>query len=490
SSLEVEIEALKAIYIHELQVTYNDRDRPTSLRVSLHPATADNAEEQYVRLELVLDLLPEYPSVLPEVTIRNPRGLSDEKIERIHRDVQETARENTSSPMLYQLIEVAKDHLTEENVPCCQCTICLYGFAEGDVFTKTQCYHYFHSHCLGRYVSHALSQMRQDREAKLSPAHEPQEPSDKVGCPVCRLPLSVSEMSGGQDHPPPKEQARQPEFSLSPALEQLQRDMASLFRRQQTKGGIINMDAEKNKFLLDISAAPEGSGTIAEIPKRFIGGPFKFRNLGNPTTRPTDVAVSATKVSGSAGPPCTDDVDRRQARNLGPPVRNRHRRFGEAPRNSTPVRYNEGTEEADGSTAGVERTLRPDRQQCGPRAYFSKGRGGHYRPRPRPEQRPRREDFNRDTNHTSGEHSSAQGDVPVQDRRAEQLGTHRQSEPTSSFADEQSKPWNGASHPRGGRRHGGRGGWALGKRQQPLRPPQQSLRNQAPSEICSGTEDR
>ncbi|CAN7987920.1 unnamed protein product [Ixodes pacificus] len=106
SSLEVEIEALKAIYIHELQVTYNDRDRPTSLRVSLHPATADNAEEQYVRLELVLSLLPEYPNALPEVAIRNPRGLSDEKIERIRRDVQETARENAGGPMLYQLIEV------------------------------------------------------------------------------------------------------------------------------------------------------------------------------------------------------------------------------------------------------------------------------------------------------------------------------------------------------------------------------------------------
>lgn len=77
-------------------------------------------------------------------------------------------------------LQVAKDHLTEENVPCCQCTICLYGFAEGDVFTKTQCYHYFHSHCLGRYVSHALGQMAREHEAKLSPAHEKPESPDKV----------------------------------------------------------------------------------------------------------------------------------------------------------------------------------------------------------------------------------------------------------------------------------------------------------------------
>lgn len=478
SSLEVEIEALKAIYIHELQVTYNDRDRSTSLRVSLHPATADNAEEQYVRLELVLSLLPEYPNALPEVAIRNPRGLSDEKIERIRRDVQETARENVGSPMLYQLIEVAKDHLTEENVPCCQCTICLYGFAEGDVFTKTQCYHYFHSHCLGRYVSHALGQMAREHEAKLSPAHEKPESPDKVGCPVCRLPLSLSEISGGQDHPPPKEQARQPEFSLSPALEQLQRDMASLFRRQQTKGGIINMDAEKNKFLLDISAAPEGSGTLGEIPKRFVGGPFKFRTLRNAAPRPAAVAIPATKLGGCAGPPPTDDVDRKQAQNLGPSTRNRHRKFREAPHNSGPSLGN--TEEVDSTAAGVERPWRPDRQPSGRRAYFSNGRGGQHRTRPRPEQRLRREDCAPVADRTS----VAPDEAPSRDGRVERPGTHQQSEATSSSTEEQSEPWNGVSRPRGGRRHGGRGGWALGKRQQ------QNLQSQAPPGIFSGTEDR
>lgn len=478
SSLEVEIEALKAIYIHELQVTYNDSDRSTSLQVSLYPATADNAEEQYVRLELVLDILPEYPNVLPEVAIRNPRGLSDEKIERIRRDLHETARENAGSPMLYQLIEVAKDHLTEENVPCCQCTICLYGFAEGDVFTKTQCYHYFHSHCLGRYVRHALGQMSKEREAKLSPAHEQEEPPDKVGCPVCRLPLSLSEVSGGQDHPPPKELARQPEFSLSPALEQLQRDMASLFRRQQTKGGIINMDAEKNKFLLDISAAPEGSGTISEIPKRFVGGPFKFRTLADTAKRPTTVPIPARERSFPAGPPQTDDVDRKQTLNLGPSARNRHWRVGETPCNSAPSHYDDDTEEGDVPTARVERPWRQYRQQHGTRAYFSNGRGGQRRTRPRPEQRPKQEDGNIDT--ALREHARVQDKVPLRDRRVEQPSTNRQSEATSSFAEEHSRPWNGASHSRGSHRHGRR-------RQQPLRPPQQNL---ATSEICSGTEDR
>lgn len=34
------------------------------------------------------------------------------------------------------------------------------------MFTKTSCYHYFHSHCLGRYVSHSEQELQQ-REKEL-----------------------------------------------------------------------------------------------------------------------------------------------------------------------------------------------------------------------------------------------------------------------------------------------------------------------------------
>lgn len=37
---------------------------------------------------------------------------------------------------------------------------------EGEAFTKTSCYHYFHCHCLGRYASHSESELRQ-REKEL-----------------------------------------------------------------------------------------------------------------------------------------------------------------------------------------------------------------------------------------------------------------------------------------------------------------------------------
>lgn len=44
------------------------------------------------------------------------------------------------------------------NTPRCSCVICLYGFDDEDVFTKTECYHYFHSHCLSRYIKYVANQ--------------------------------------------------------------------------------------------------------------------------------------------------------------------------------------------------------------------------------------------------------------------------------------------------------------------------------------------
>lgn len=390
SSLDVEIEALKAIYIHELEVSCDESKRSTLVKVSLHPATADNAEEQYVRLDLVLTIPPEYPDVLPDITIRNPRGLSDEKISKIQEDLQDTAQENVGSPMLYQLIEVAKEHLTEENVPCCQCTICLYGFAEGDVFTKTQCYHYFHSHCLARYVRHALEQIALEEADKLSPTlpsasvgADDNAANTKVVCPVCRLPLPPLVGLTEEEHPPPMEQQRQPAFCMTPELEQLQQSMAQLYIRQQRQGGIINVDAEKNKFLLEISAAPESS-TVSETPKHRFGA-FKLRNW-RPPTRHLESGMS-DKGGDAAFQGLTD---RQQLQQHEP-------RFPKPSKNNRPSRptirqqvLNESYDEpvANGfvehsgessSSSGAERLQRSETGQRRPRRsrpHHGRGRGG------------------------------------------------------------------------------------------------------------------
>lgn len=60
---------------------------------------------------------------------------------------------------------------------------------EGEVFTKTSCYHYFHCHCLGRYVKHSESELRQ-REKELEEDKTREWTDEKVpiiGMNLCSL---------------------------------------------------------------------------------------------------------------------------------------------------------------------------------------------------------------------------------------------------------------------------------------------------------------
>lgn len=59
---------------------------------------------------------------------------------------------------------MVREHLTASNVPCCQCCICLYGFRDGDHFTKTHCYHYFHSHCLAGHLTASERIFREEQD--------------------------------------------------------------------------------------------------------------------------------------------------------------------------------------------------------------------------------------------------------------------------------------------------------------------------------------
>ncbi|XP_023216413.1 E3 ubiquitin-protein ligase RNF25-like [Centruroides sculpturatus] len=254
SSLETEIEALKSIYIHELEVNYNEQDRPDSIKVQLYPATADNVTEQYVKLLLVLKLHLQYPHYVPEVLIQNTRGLSDEEIESIHNSLSSLAAERKGTPMLFELIETAKEILTKANTPSCQCAICLYGFAEGDDLIKTECFHYFHSHCLARYVLHVGESFK---EMESVSSHQTED-IPKVVCPVCRLPISFS--PGDKNYPPPLESEKD-KIKISAEVRALQRKMQRLYNVQKKKGGIIDIEAERNKYLLEISNTPDVSFT-------------------------------------------------------------------------------------------------------------------------------------------------------------------------------------------------------------------------------------
>ncbi|XP_008823950.1 E3 ubiquitin-protein ligase RNF25 isoform X3 [Nannospalax galili] len=221
--LPSEVEVLESIYLDELQVMKgNGRSSPWEIFITLHPATAEDQDSQFVCFTLVLQVPVQYPHEVPQISIRNPRGLSDEQIHKISQALSHVAKERLGTAMLYELIEKGKEILTDNNIPHGQCVICLYGFQEKEAFTKTPCYHYFHCHCLARYIQHM--------EQELKTQGQEQE----------------------RQHAVIKQELYQPSAESLHQQEELKR----LYQRQQERGGIIDIEAERNRYFISLQQPP------------------------------------------------------------------------------------------------------------------------------------------------------------------------------------------------------------------------------------------
>lgn len=131
------------------------------------PTVGDEIDSQYVCITLQVMFTKGYPEVGPNYQLRNPRGLDDYGIEKIRRAIETKLVESIGSPVVFDLIEAIREHLTHSNLPSGQCVVCLYGFQIGDAFTKTECYHYLHSYCLARHLD--ASKRNHDEELEKLP---------------------------------------------------------------------------------------------------------------------------------------------------------------------------------------------------------------------------------------------------------------------------------------------------------------------------------
>ncbi|KAM9664540.1 E3 ubiquitin-protein ligase RNF25 isoform 3-T4 [Trichechus inunguis] len=284
--LPSEVEVLESIYLDELQVVKgNGRSSPWEIYITLHPATADDQDSQYVCFILVLQVPAQYPNEVPQISIRNPRGLSDEQIHTISQALSHVAKANLGTAMLYELIEKGKEILTDNNIPHGQCVICLYGFQEKEAFTKTPCYHYFHCHCLARYIQHMEQELKaQGREQEQERQHAAtQQEAVGVQCPVCREPL-VYDLATLEAAPEPQ----QPMELYQPDAESLrqQEKRKQLYQRQQERGGIIDLEAERNRYFISLQQAP--------APLEPESAVDASRGSHPPSTLATELSTSST----------------------------------------------------------------------------------------------------------------------------------------------------------------------------------------------------
>lgn len=241
-----EVEALEAILMDDVSIKRTSTDIPHTIEAVVFPATADDTDQQYVRVTLEVKLTPGYPDIAPEVFLRNPRGLDDDQLRIIMDQIEEKCNSCCGDPVIYDLIELVREHLTSSNLPACPCTICLYGFSDGDHFIKTSCYHYYHAYCLAEHATKTEKFFNEEQE-KL-PLFQ-RSKTFEVLCPICREPIKcdVETLSKA-----PLPLAVQNASIMEPdeKLREMQDYMSALYIQQKEKGGIIDPDAADSKVLL------------------------------------------------------------------------------------------------------------------------------------------------------------------------------------------------------------------------------------------------
>lgn len=244
-----EIEALRAILLDdELTITETDSGKPQEIETLIFPSTGEDELSQYVCIKLIVKLLPGYPDVSPTINLKNPRGLDENTIKEIQQDLNSKCQELIGQPVVFELIEIIKEHLTKSNLPTGQCVICLYGFREQDQFVKTECFHYFHSHCLATHLATAEDYYNEEQD-KLPQWQRNTSNGFQAFCPVCREPITV-DIKSLQVAPPPADLELSTEFSVTAELLEMQCKMQELFLHQQKRGGIIDLEAEEVKLLV------------------------------------------------------------------------------------------------------------------------------------------------------------------------------------------------------------------------------------------------
>ncbi|XP_068145189.1 LOW QUALITY PROTEIN: E3 ubiquitin-protein ligase RNF25 [Drosophila tropicalis] len=241
-ALQDEVESLEAILMDDVSVKRSASGSVDMIETTVLPLTGEEEDQQYICV--TLQVLPPtgYPDVSPAFKLLRPRGLDDARLEAIRSACNAKIKESLGFPVVFDLIEVVREHLTGSNLPSGQCVICLYGFSDGDEFTRTECFHYLHSYCLARHL-HALRRNYQEEFDKLPAWLQKTADPFQALCPVCRELIS-DESDSLKCAMPPSELENAPDFRVTQELREMQQRMSQLYLQQKSRGAIIDVEAE------------------------------------------------------------------------------------------------------------------------------------------------------------------------------------------------------------------------------------------------------
>lgn len=162
--------------------------------------------------------------------------------------------------------------------------MCLDSF-EARLVHKTGCFHFFHLDCLANSAQYFVSVGREkldDGRPSFIPKEGVEE--DYIVCPVCRAKL------GGEDRDAIRqakaEQQREPGgsradsgFTLPPEIREMQKAMGKLYQEQVERGGIISVEGNQRRLVVD-------SSTLIAVPRPSASPPPAEKKADDATAAP------------------------------------------------------------------------------------------------------------------------------------------------------------------------------------------------------------
>ncbi|KAL7873489.1 hypothetical protein AOLI_G00125600 [Acnodon oligacanthus] len=90
---------------------------PPEMYLYLRPKGLSYGQECYVTVDLQVKCLPTYPDVPPELELKNTKGLSNDKLQKLQTELTKLALDRCGEVMIYELADFVQGFLTEHNVP-------------------------------------------------------------------------------------------------------------------------------------------------------------------------------------------------------------------------------------------------------------------------------------------------------------------------------------------------------------------------------------
>ncbi|XP_031807936.1 eIF-2-alpha kinase GCN2 isoform X2 [Sarcophilus harrisii] len=116
-----ELQALEAIYGCDFQDLRRPRPGqvkdPLEINLVLRPQGLTGDEEVYVKVDLKVKCPPTYPDVVPEIELKNAKGLSNESVNSLKANLEKLAKEHCGEVMIFELADHVQSFLSEHNKP-------------------------------------------------------------------------------------------------------------------------------------------------------------------------------------------------------------------------------------------------------------------------------------------------------------------------------------------------------------------------------------